>query len=68
MTIAQAVEKIEMEFKVRPYRKKIRCVENGRVWESIAELCKEYDLPEMSVRVSIKKYGKYGGYHFEYVK
>lgn len=67
MTVAKTAEKIEMEFKVRPYRRKIRCIENGREWESIAALCREYGLPEMSVRVSIKKYGKYSNYHFEYV-
>lgn len=67
MTIAQAAEKIEMEFKIRPHKRRVRCIDNGRVWESVAELANEYELNEKSVRSSIYRFGKYGNYKFEFI-
>lgn len=70
MTIIQAVDAInDMNMKFESKRKKkIRCIENGRVWDSIADLAREYELPYNSVASSINSTGKYSGYHFEYVK
>lgn len=63
----KAIDNLNMVFKSMK-KKKIRCVENGRTWDSIADLAREYELPYHSVASSINSQGKYNGYHFEYVK
>lgn len=70
MTIQTAITSINdmnMKFESKK-KKKIRCVENGRVWNSIADLAREYELPYNSVASSINSTGKYSGYHFEYLE
>lgn len=69
MTIAQDTNNNEMIFNVRECsRKRVRCIENGREWNTIADLAREFKLNEKSVRASIHSIGKYGVYHFEFVK
>lgn len=61
-------EKIEMNLTVRGHKKKIRCVETGREWDSIIDIAREFDLPYVSFAACIRNRGKYGAYHFELVK
>lgn len=66
MTIAEAAEKIQKEFSVRSYRRKLRCIDTGREWNSVQEFANEYELNASSARVSITRYGKYGNMRFEF--
>lgn len=70
MTINESVKEIEkmnLALTVRGNRKKIRCMETGIVWESLADVAREFNLPYISFATCIRKYGKYGPYHFEYI-
>lgn len=47
---------------------RIRCLENGREWDSIRLMCKEFNLNLNSVNNAIYTRKNYGGFHFEFIK
>lgn len=68
MEVIMDIKSQRIESKAGRKPNRIRCLENGREWDSIRDLCKEFNLNLNSVNYALYTRKKYGGYNFEFIK